>query len=120
MKDSEKQKPENSAIPTPQSEIKQVPIIALTAHASREDEQKSLDAGCTAHLTKPIKKAKLMETILKLGHSMRGAGGGYGFDAITDIGRSLENAAKEKDSEEIRKWISELQNYLQRVEVLYE
>ncbi len=39
------------------------PIIALTAYALKEDEQKSLDAGCTSHLTKPIKKAKLMEAI---------------------------------------------------------
>jgi CheY-like chemotaxis protein len=39
------------------------PIIALTAYALKEETQKSLDAGCTAHLTKPIKKAKLMETI---------------------------------------------------------
>ncbi len=42
---------------------KTAPIIALTAHALKEDEQKSLDAGCTAHLTKPIKKAKLLETL---------------------------------------------------------
>jgi two-component system sensor histidine kinase/response regulator len=40
------------------------PIIALTAHAFKEDLQKSLDAGCTAHVTKPIKKAVLLETIL--------------------------------------------------------
>ena len=39
------------------------PIIALTAHAQKEAEQKSLDAGCTAHLTKPVGKAKLLETI---------------------------------------------------------
>lgn len=43
--------------------VKGTPIIALTAHALKEDEQKSLNAGCTAHLTKPIKKAKLMEAI---------------------------------------------------------
>jgi len=39
------------------------PIIALTAFALREEIQKSLDAGCTAHLTKPIKKATLLNAI---------------------------------------------------------
>ncbi|MDG4554952.1 MAG: response regulator [Candidatus Competibacter sp.] len=33
-----------------------VPIVALTANALKEDEQRSLDAGCTGHLTKPIRK----------------------------------------------------------------
>ncbi|MEI6613696.1 MAG: response regulator, partial [Chrysiogenales bacterium] len=41
------------------------PIIALTAHATAEDARKSLDAGCTEHLTKPIKKVILVETIQK-------------------------------------------------------
>lgn len=44
---------------------KKTPIIALTANAMAEDFQKSLDAGCTDHLTKPIKKATIMETIKK-------------------------------------------------------
>lgn len=39
------------------------PVIALTAHATAEDEQKSLRAGCDGHLTKPIKKARLLESI---------------------------------------------------------
>jgi two-component system, sensor histidine kinase and response regulator len=42
------------------------PIIALTAHALKDDEQKSLDAGCNSHVTKPIKKAALFEAIKKL------------------------------------------------------
>ncbi len=39
------------------------PIIALTAHAIKEDMERSKAAGCTAHLTKPIKKATLLQTI---------------------------------------------------------
>lgn len=40
-----------------------VPIIALTAHAVKEDMEKSLAAGCTAHLTKPIKKQVLLNAL---------------------------------------------------------
>ena len=40
-----------------------VPIIALTAHAVKEDEDKSLAAGCSAHLTKPIRKQVLLAAI---------------------------------------------------------
>ena len=39
------------------------PVITLTAHAMKEDERQSYMAGCDAHLTKPIKKAKLLEAI---------------------------------------------------------
>jgi len=44
---------------------KETVIIALTAHAMKEDMQRSLDAGCTDHLTKPIKRATLMEAVKK-------------------------------------------------------
>ena len=46
-----------------QEGLNATPILALTAYATKEEEKKSLDAGCTAHLTKPIKKAKLLEAI---------------------------------------------------------
>ncbi len=42
-----------------------VPVIALTAHALSEHEAKTLGAGCTAHLTKPVKKGRLIKTIMK-------------------------------------------------------
>jgi len=43
--------------------VKPTPVLALTAHVIKEEQQKSLDAGCTAHLIKPIKKARLLEAI---------------------------------------------------------
>ena len=46
------------------------PIIALSAFALQEEIQKSLDAGCTAHLTKPIKKAILLNAIQEYTMSM--------------------------------------------------
>jgi CheY-like chemotaxis protein len=39
------------------------PILALTANAFQEDADRSLAAGCTAHLIKPIKKATLLATL---------------------------------------------------------
>ncbi|QDK36634.1 ATP-binding protein [Bdellovibrio sp. NC01] len=42
---------------------KAIPIIAVSANAMAEDVQKSLDAGCTEHLTKPVKKTALLEMV---------------------------------------------------------
>jgi signal transduction histidine kinase len=60
------------------------------------------------------------EAIRLLGHSMKGAGGGYGFDGVTEIGKHLEEAAKEADSNKIRNGVHELAEYLRKVEVIYD
>lgn len=39
------------------------PIVALTANAFKEETDKCLAVGCTAHLTKPIKKKTLLTAI---------------------------------------------------------
>lgn len=153
------------------------PIIALTAYALQEEIRKSYDAGCSGHLTKPIKKNELIEaitahtkgsgahekepgddaaviriskdledlipgylenrhrdiasiqealgkddfeTIRILGHSMKGSGGGYGFDAITEIGKRIEEAAKHMDKKGIAEQAGELSAYLHNIKVTYE
>ena len=58
--------------------------------------------------------------ITKLGHTMKGVGGGYGFDAITDIGRSIEQAARDKNPQKIKASLSELSDYLERIEIVFE
>lgn len=39
------------------------PVVALTAHAIKEEQEKSIAAGCDAHLTKPIKKQTLISAL---------------------------------------------------------
>lgn len=43
--------------------IHHIPVIAITAYAMRGDEEKILNGGCAAHISKPISVANFMEVI---------------------------------------------------------
>ncbi len=148
-----------------------VPVVALTAHAFEEHFGKSAEAGCTGHLTKPIKKARFLDalahytgqaggaqgapvvradpamrplvddfladveadlaamrealarddldTVRVIGHGLKGAGGGYGFDAVTDLGRAVEAAAARADAEALDDLFRRLEKYLGEVVIRY-
>jgi CheY-like chemotaxis protein len=170
---------ERQAVPTP--------IVALTASALEESVQRSLDAGCDAHVGKPVRKSTLFETILKfatapagnnevtgsapdatngdcemkrqkiqvdaylrdlipgflehkradtgtiraaiecadyktisqIGHKMKGEGGSYGFDAVTEMGATLEQAALDHDLDTARHTLAAFTEYLESVDVVY-
>ncbi|ACS80683.1 response regulator [Maridesulfovibrio salexigens] len=43
------------------------PIVAVTAHALPENEDKAYEVGCDFFLTKPVRKADLISTVQKYG-----------------------------------------------------
>ncbi len=55
-----------------------------------------------------------------IGHSLKGVGGGYGFDALSEIGAKIEIAAKEMNVNVIEEIIGEMADYLERIDVVYE
>ena len=59
------------------------------------------------------------ESIQRIGHSMRGSGGGYGFDEISNIGTGIEQAAKERNKGEVLRQAEALLRYLSCIEVVY-
>ena len=58
-------------------------------------------------------------TTQTLGHRMKGDGGGFGFDQITEIGAAIERAAKLEDCLTIEQHVVQLEDFLKRVTVVY-
>lgn len=160
------------------------PIVGLTAVALKEEIQEGIDAGCTEMVSKPVRKAKILDVLRKysraaspsgpaggsarqasppdsrmvhiaidmeaivpiyltdmkadigklesalqnsdfatlrmIGHRMKGSGGSYGFDKITQLGGEIELQALQSNSAVIRKAVDDLRAYLDTVKVIYD
>jgi len=46
--------------------VRDVPILALTAHAMKGDKERALEAGCTAYLSKPVSPRELARQVAKM------------------------------------------------------
>ena len=53
-----------------------------------------------------------LEAIRIFGHNIKGSGGMYGFNEITNIGLQIEIAAKASDLDSIKSSLSELETFL--------
>jgi len=43
-----------------------IPVVALTAHATTEDRERPLAAGCAVYVSKPVDRRRLLELIRSL------------------------------------------------------
>lgn len=57
------------------------------------------------------------DTVERLGHRMKGIGGGYGFEYVSRAGAVLEEAGRDGRLDDARPWIEALADYVERVAV---
>jgi len=57
--------------------------------------------------------------LLRLGHTARGTGSGYGFKGMGVIGRGIEEAANDSDAQKAQAQVEELARYLETVQVKF-
>lgn len=60
------------------------------------------------------------KSIEKIGHNIKGVGGGYGFDYISEIGKQIEETARAEDGEELQEIVQAYRTYLDNVEIVYQ
>lgn len=96
----------------------------IRVHA--DPEIQDLIPGFLENRSKDLREIRLSlqagnwEKIRTIGHIMKGAGSGYGFSEISEIGALIESAAKAGNMQEIEKQARRLADYLIRLEVIYD
>lgn len=48
------------------SSLQHIPVIAITAHAMKKDEDEAMEAGCSAFLTKPVNEEEVLKTVKRI------------------------------------------------------
>ena len=56
----------------------------------------------------------------RIAHRIKGEGGSYGFDSMTELGSSLEHAAAIRDNGAVTTLARQLLRYLDQVEVVFQ
>jgi len=56
----------------------------------------------------------------RIAHRIKGEGTSYGFETMTEMGRSLEQAAAIRDDGAVATLARQLLNYMDRLEIVYQ
>lgn len=59
------------------------------------------------------------EKVRVIGHNLKGSGGGYGFEKVSEIGAQIEKAARDSQADMIVSLCDEMEGYLKNVEIEY-
>lgn len=60
------------------------------------------------------------ETVRSVAHGMKGVGGSYGFDKVTELAAMIEQAAKSADASSITQHLHTLESYLNNIQIAYD
>ena len=96
--------PDAKASPAAQKMAKRIPAYLENCRRNVILMREALDEGD-------------FEAVTILGHNLRGSGGGFGFQAITDLGAGIEQASEESGLDRVHELLSELSSYLDSVEI---
>ena len=55
-----------------------------------------------------------------IGHTLTGAGGGYGLDEISLLGAEIDRAARSGDAQAVLRFVERLDEYLERVRPVFD
>jgi HPt (histidine-containing phosphotransfer) domain-containing protein len=61
-----------------------------------------------------------IDTLKSVGHSLKGVGGGYGFDGLSEIGAEIERLAKTGETAGIAELIVRMDEYLDKIDIVFE
>jgi CheY-like chemotaxis protein len=108
---------ENSGVALASSREQEAPIL-LRVKTSLADRAPAYLQNCRQNVIVMLDALDRVdfETVASLGHQMRGSGGAYGFQPITDICIALQEAGETADEDVSRKCVGELSNYLDGID----
>ena len=65
-------------------------------------------------------EAENLVAVRAIGHVLTGAGGGYGIDEISRLGREIEQAASSGEAEAVLRLAAALDDYAGRLKLVYD
>ena len=83
-----------------------------------DDEWAEMQEMYINHTFKELKSIReniqstTFDSLRTFGHNIKGSGGMYGFNEITEMGATIESAAKEEDMDQIKSKLDSLEIFL--------